>query len=191
MSTVALAGGAFVFGKLPRHGDFVARGLQPEVRSIWDDRFSYQLSMARERLGANFEAAHGLAPPWRFCFGPGPFGSGWRAGCVAPSVDASGRMFFIVVGGHTPLALSDTSAESVACSLEGLIYDALQSAWDVDTLFEAAQTEWVQGFDRAVPAAGADVTDRWWVADTTISTTQFPQSLIEPLIEEPAMQAGL
>ena len=191
MPGVALAPRAFVFGKLPRHGDFVARGLEPEARAAWDDCLAGQMDAARDRLGADFAAMHGSAPPWRFCLGPGRFGSRWQAGCVAPSVDAAGRTFFIVVGGQTPQGLANSLAESVAQSLESLLYDALQSAWDTDTLLAAAQGVWDHCPVGTHPPPAAVMADRWWIGETAISIRQFPRSLIDPLAEDPVMQAGL
>lgn len=88
----------FIFGKLPAHGDFVARGLDAGVQQAWDDWASREIEAAREALGEAFEAAHDAAPPWGFIAGPGPLGEGWRWGAVAASVDSAGRRFLVVAG---------------------------------------------------------------------------------------------
>jgi type VI secretion system protein ImpM len=124
--------GVFAFGKLPAHGDFVARGLDDPVRSAWDAWASAGLQAARETLGEGFEAAHDQAPPWRFRFGPGRFGAGWRTGAFAPSVDRAGRRFVIVLG------VAGASSEARATALEDVLYRALGEGLDVDGLVEAA-----------------------------------------------------
>lgn len=88
----------FLFGKLPAHGDFVARGLTPEAERLLDDWASREMETAREALGEAFDAAHDAAPGWGFIAGPGPLGDGWRWGAAAASVDSAGRRFLILAG---------------------------------------------------------------------------------------------
>ena len=133
----------FAFGKLPAHGDFVVRGLGPAQRQAWDSWASNSLSAAGHALGEAFDALFDVAPPWRFVFGPGPFGHGWRAGALAPSIDRAGRRFPIILGaegkaepdGVYPLEL----AEQVALVLENQIYHAFESRGDIDVLIASAQ----------------------------------------------------
>ncbi|MGA0603152.1 type VI secretion system-associated protein TagF [Caulobacter sp. KR2-114] len=126
---------AFVFGKLPTHGDFVGRGLSAPAREAWDAWAGPRLDVAREQLGDGFEAAHEAAPPWRFALPPADDRPGWQAGALAPSIDRVGRRFLIVVGAAAPAPLP---AVGVAAAMEGLIYDALAQDWTVDTLHAAA-----------------------------------------------------
>jgi type VI secretion system protein ImpM len=120
--------GAFAFGKLPAHGDFVARGLDEAARAAWDAWASAGLQGARDALGDGFEAAHDQAPPWRFRFGPGPFGAGWRTGAFAPSVDRAGRRFVIVLG------VAASGDEALAQGLEDALHRAFAEGWTVDEL---------------------------------------------------------
>ena len=97
LSGKALSGlSVFAFGKLPAHGDFVARGLGASERDAWDAWASDSLERARRDLGEAFEAEHDQAPPWRFAFGPGRFAQTWVAGALTPSIDRGGRRFVIV-----------------------------------------------------------------------------------------------
>src|ERR1700744_5108989 len=90
-------GKPFLFGKLPAHGDFVSRGLTaPEVEA-WDGWASQAMEALRDASPA-FEQAHDATPPWRFVAGPSRLGPGWRAGALAPSIDAVGRRFVVVLG---------------------------------------------------------------------------------------------
>jgi type VI secretion system ImpM family protein len=150
---------AILFGKLPRHGDFVSRGLTAEPRAAWDDWASGGLLRARETLGERFEDQHDAAPPWRFIGGPGVFGPGWRAGAIAPSIDSAGRRFVILLAAEdlSP-GQADAAGEAIAEAMEGLIYDAFESGWDADALIDAAGS--------AVPVVDAPAERephvRWW-----------------------------
>ncbi len=157
LGTARAEGRPALFGKLPSHGDFVARGLDDTARKAWDAWISEGLTRARENLGAAFEAVHDAAPPWRFVLGPGPFGPGWRAGAIAPSIDAAGRRYAVVL---VLEGLSDARAigcgEALAAAAEGLIWDGFEGGWTADRFVEAAA--------EVGPEAVADgaATDRWW-----------------------------
>ncbi len=160
---VPLPGGAVsgvrpvLFGKLPRHGDFIARNLTPAAREAWDAWASGGLERAREHLGPGFEAAHDIAPPWRFVSGPGPFGPDWRAGAIAPSIDSAGRRFLIMLAGE---GVDPAAGEVAAEAMESVIYQAFEQDLDADAAIDAAAT----ALDRAAPAGeGASVSsERWW-----------------------------
>ncbi|UYY57207.1 type VI secretion system-associated protein TagF [Sphingomonas sp. S2-65] len=140
-----MSGGAVMrvrlFGKLPAHGDFVARGLAAEERDTLDRWLSDGMTQARARLGAKFEERWDRAPPWRFA------GSD-MAGVLAPSVDAAGRRYPIY------LALAEGVA-GTAERCEELIYAAFAQRWDADRLAEAAAE---------LPAAGEEAMAEpaWW-----------------------------
>lgn len=152
----------FAFGKLPSHGDFIARGLSPPERQAWDDWASAGLVLAREALGGGFEAAHDQAPPWRFAFGDAAFGPGRRAGAFAPSIDQAGRRFLIVLGASAPTGLDADGAGAVAAQiLETELYRAFQTGADVETLVRSA-TAALAGF---APGAAAAETGRFWTLD--------------------------
>ena len=55
-----------MIGKLPGHGDFVARGVGSGERQQIDEWLAASMAAAREELGDKFEAAFDIAPPWRF-----------------------------------------------------------------------------------------------------------------------------
>jgi type VI secretion system ImpM family protein len=147
-----------LFGKLPSHGDFISRGLDLTACDAWDRWASDGLQAAREALGESFDDAHDRAPPWRFIDGPGRFGRDWRAGALAPSIDAAGRRFMIMLAAD---GLSSDQAggggEAIAEEMEGLIYHAFESGWDADAAIEAARGP----VDR-MSAAGPPTRPRWW-----------------------------
>lgn len=139
---------AKLFGKLPSHGDFVARGFTRDERDALDSWLSRSLADARTTLGGKFENAYEQAPPWRFAWSEG---DRWTAGAMAASVDAVGRHFPIL------FAFEDLTGEQVehaAAQAEGLLYDALAGGWDADWLHAApaeiaADASWAGG-------------ERWW-----------------------------
>lgn len=129
----------FAFGKLPAHGDFVARGLTAGQRQAWDGWATEGLQAARRELGEQFEARHDAAPPWRFAFGPGPFADAWLAGALTPSIDRSGRRFIIVAGAQGAGPLNpDGAGGRVAAAVEAAIYRTFETGGDIDGLVASA-----------------------------------------------------
>ncbi len=109
---------AYVFGKLPAHGDFIARGMPADVRAELDDWLSASMMGAREVYRAAFEARFDMAQPWR-AEGDGVVGA------VAASQDAAGRRY--------PVVLLSSGAE-----VEDLLYAAITEGWDADRLADEA-----------------------------------------------------
>lgn len=136
-----MAGAPFLFGKLPAHGDFVARGLADGPRQAWDD----WATTALERLGAahsDYEAAHDAAPPWRFIAGPSPLGPGWRAGALAPSIDSAGRRFILVVGvDGLPPSHAGGQGQDLARAMEDALYRALAEGQTADEVMRLLAEE--------------------------------------------------
>ncbi len=160
----------FAFGKLPAHGDFVARGLTATERDAWDAWASADLQAARETLGVTFEDHYDVAPPWRFAFGPGPLGDGWRAGAMTPSVDRAGRRFILVVGAKADDPLSpDGVGADVAEAMENAIYRAFETGEDIDALVVGAR----DALTDLHPDTEAGAAGRFW-------TLSPPQSIIAP-----------
>lgn len=160
-----MATSVFLFGKLPAHGDFVARGLGPAAREAWDATGSALMEALRIAAADGFDASHVAAPPWRFVT---EAGDGWRAGALAPSVDSVGRRFLVAVGtGGLPPASAAAAGLSLAEAAEALIYQALGSGLDADAL-HAACTERLEGLyaDLLGPATALDAPPRapgiWW-----------------------------
>ncbi|WP_089929164.1 type VI secretion system-associated protein TagF [Caulobacter sp. UNC279MFTsu5.1] len=175
-SQALTAPSAFAFGKLPSHGDFVARGLSGPDRDAWDAWASAGLAQARTALGADFEARHDAAPPLRFAFGPGPFGEGWRTGALAPSIDSAGRRFIIVLGGYTTLAPSAPITDQIAAAAEDQIHRAFEDAADIDAMVVSAQNI----FQTLESEGGAEAQGRFWLPDSPFDliASQPPADLI-------------
>jgi len=171
---------AFAFGKLPTHGDFVARGLSGPDRDAWDAWASAGLAQARTVLDADFDARHDAAPPLRFSFGPGPFGEGWRTGALAPSIDLTGRRFLIVLGGRTAQAPSPLAAERIAAAAEDQIHRAFEDAVDIDAMVARAQNI----FQTVESEGGAEAHGRFWLPDSPFDliASQPPADLMTQVL---------
>lgn len=160
-----MTGAPFLFGKLPAHGDFVARGLEPGVERAWDEWAGREIGTAREALGDDFEAAHDATPPWAFVSGPGPLGEGWRWGAVAASVDSAGRRFLVVAGvdGVEPADAAfagHAGVQAADAAIRAMLVDGLDADTAVSLLAPSpvGQDAIVAGRMLA-PAPGAGV---WW-----------------------------
>jgi len=171
---------AFAFGKLPTHGDFVARGLSSPERDAWDAWASAGLAHARTVLGSDFETRHDTAPPLRFSFGPGPFGEGWRTGALAPSVDAAGRRFVIVLGGRTDHTPAAASIDLIATAAEEGIYRAFEDAADIDAMVASAQNI----FQTLESESGTEAHGRFWLPDSPFDliASQPPADLMTQVL---------
>ena len=138
---------AALFGKLPAHGDFVARGLDADTRDALDLWLSASLGAARDVLGAGFDEAYPLAPPWRFV-------GEARAGALAASQDAAERRFplLLLVSG-----IEETRLDDAAARCEALLYEAIGGGWTADELHARASA--------LTPDPGKSIAPRWWCAD--------------------------
>jgi type VI secretion system protein ImpM len=155
---------ALLFGKLPRHGDFVARGADPRAREALDGWLSLSITRASEAGAEDFAAAHEAAPVWLFVSRSETWSAGWTAGAVAPSVDRAGRRFFVVLAA-VMLSPEDAGARgrALAEAMDSLIYDAFSQGWDADDLYRAAS----RTIESMTNESGDSrpTADAWWVAD--------------------------
>jgi type VI secretion system protein ImpM len=160
----------FLFGKLPAHGDFVARGLPDHGRHAWDERATTLVDTARTRLGEQFEDAYDASPPWRFVCGPSSLGQDWRAGAMAPSVDSAGRRFFVAVGVDGLSAeAARTDGERVAEQSEAAIYEALAGGATADDVLKSAYPI-LAGLSQNGGGEAASSPGRWWTVDEAGAT---------------------
>lgn len=133
-----------LFGKLPAHGDFIARGLLAAERVLFDDWLSASLDDARGALGDQFDDRFDQAPPWLY--------RGRGGGALAPSQDATGRRF-------PALLISREGDEAMSHACEELLYRAIGESWTADRLVDEAAT-----LDTATPTVSTpdDPAPRWW-----------------------------
>jgi type VI secretion system protein ImpM len=182
----------FLFGKLPAHGDFVARGLADDERAAWD-RWA---SEAMETLGDD-DQAHGEIPPWRFIVGPSALGQGWRVGALAPSIDRAERRFVAVLGfGGLSSAAAAGVGLKAAAEIEDLLYRAIGERLTAEEVVEAldrcarsladdiAQAEALQGSPSAESL--------WWTEANPASrrTGALPPADLLVAFRQEALHAG-
>ncbi|MEH3040484.1 MAG: type VI secretion system-associated protein TagF [Sphingomonas paucimobilis] len=144
---------AWVFGKLPAHGDFVARGMDAAMRTTLDDWLSAAMEAARGRYPVDFAERFDGAQPWQ-ADGDGV------AGAVAASQDAVGRRFPLL------LLTDGRSHDPAAC--EELLYAAITEGWDADRLADAG-------------AAPRGAVARWFGADGSLDGAR-PVELIAGML---------
>ncbi len=133
---------AFVFGKLPAHGDFISRGLDDETIEAADAAVAEAITLAALHWDYRWDDVYVETPVWRFVAAPGVLGREWTAGVFMASVDAVGRQFPLIAGFSAPtlalvaqgdaLVAALDEAETLARSalLEGLSVDALLAAFE-------------------------------------------------------------
>ncbi len=144
---------AFLWGKLPAHGDFVCRGLDGEARDALDHWLSADLQAAREVIGDTFETIYDEAPPWRFRWQDG---EGWTAGAMAPSMDKVGRRYPVLIGQS---GLDEGETLMVAAASEDRIYTAFAEGWTADRLAEEAASPAVA---ESVDLPPSPPPEGWW-----------------------------
>jgi type VI secretion system protein ImpM len=170
---------AWLFGKLPAHGDFVARGLVPAERQVLDDWLSAEMTAVREALAESFTYRYDAAPPW--CFVAEEV-SGWRGGAVAPSVDSAGRRFPVLLSGS---GANPAAAAGVAEGCEELIYRAFAERWDADRTYAALCT--------LQPPARADRCGWWTLGNAEFAPAELsgvrPSGLLAAMLT-PAEEAA-
>ncbi len=120
---------AFLFGKLPAHGDFIRRGIGEDVAGELDDWLSASLGDAAAI--EDFDDLYASAPAWRFI---ADFGQKTMCGVIAPSVDRVGRQFPILAGVEAPY---EAGLAIDAC--EALLYDAFGTGMAADGLIAALE----------------------------------------------------
>lgn len=164
-----MAVSAFLFGKMPAHGDFVARGLSPEAEACWDRWAAGEIEAAQRRWGERFDRVHQAAPPARLIAGPGPLGDGWRAGALVASVDAVGRRFVLAAGVQAMMAVDAiVCGAQIAQKVERALYQSIGNASDADATMDVLAGLSFEGLAPAVKQVlSIEVRGEgaWWCPD--------------------------
>lgn len=128
---------AFVFGKMPAHGDFVSRGLDDDTIEAGDAAVAAAVDLAALRWDFAWDDVYVETPVWRFLASPGSLGREWLAGIFLASVDAVGRQFPMLAGFSAPtlalLARPDVTASALD-EAEAIARSALLEARPVDDI---------------------------------------------------------
>lgn len=126
----------WLFGKLPAHGDFVARGLAPDRRDRLDRWLAAEMERARARWGEDFDGLYNVAPVWHFVEEDGA--SGWSGGILCASMDRVGRRFPLVVASP---ARDCEAAVAVSGGCLALVGQAFSEGWTADQVIAAPLLE--------------------------------------------------
>ena len=168
--------GAWLFGKIPAHGDFISRGIDHATHVVLDDWLSAEVARARGRFG-DFDERYIQAPPWHFVDQDGA--GAWSGGALCLSVDKVGRRFPILVA--APASGAETAREVALASLE-LVFTTFSEGWDADQLALALGSIVADRGSAPVPLQSV-----WAIeADdgTRIEMTgRFPEGLVERMLE--------
>jgi len=124
---------AGLFGKMPRHGDFVRRGLPPGFVAAWDSWISAGLVAAQAALGEAWTTTWGTAPVWRFHLAAGTCGPHAAAGIWRASSDQVGRDFPLTLAAILPPG-AGSPGEDWFAALEAAADAACDGALDADAL---------------------------------------------------------
>ncbi len=135
------------YGKLPSHGDFLARRTLDGFVGAWDPWLQEAMTASRLALGDRWLNVYLTSPAWRYVCASGACGPAAVAGLVVPSVDKVGRYFPLTVVAELP---HDTIPVMAAASLEEF-FDAAERL-----LLETMALEHVEfdQFDQAVVELG-------------------------------------
>jgi type VI secretion system protein ImpM len=144
---------AWLFGKLPTHGDFIARGLNPARRDELDLWLSNEMVQAREVFGLRFEDAYDAATPW--LLRARDDAGHWQGAAICPSVDAAGRRFPIIAGAGAGDA---AAATGLAIGAEQAIYRAFEHGLSADGLYPLLANDNVA----ATLAPEVPLAEGWW-----------------------------
>jgi type VI secretion system protein ImpM len=162
---------AMIFGKLPFHGDFVARGISSSERAELDRWLSRSMAEARDHLGERFGDSFDAAAPWLFAWRD----ERWTAGAMAPSVDSAGRRFPVMAGLR---GLDKALASAAAEQCEEALFKAVSNCWSVEQLEEQLSTA-------VVAPTSSEVEEGWWPkeADRARLPQRLPRAILRHVIE--------
>ena len=161
-----------IYGKLPAHGDFVARGWDAADVAALDAWLTGGLAVIRADSDDDeaFASTLTAAPLWRGYIPPGACGEVAFHLALAPSIDSAGRYFFIaggVAGDAAPVWAAASQVPGFADAVEAATYDALGGVLDADA-YAAAIADATPAHDpRGAFLASVSLppTSAWWIAD--------------------------
>ncbi len=151
-----------LYGKLPRHGDYVRRRLPEGFAPRWSDWLGACMEAARAEFGREeLDAAWPDMGAWRFRVATGLFGPWMPTGVLVPSQDSVGRLFPLTLLAPMPAAAPDAAWFE---DLEALAEEAAAGDLDADGLAEALRP--ASASDDAPAPAVAPGTIACWRQDT-------------------------
>lgn len=164
----------WLFGKMPAHGDFVARGIDAPTRDALDLWLTAEMERAQAAWGESFEPRYDAAPVWHFVDADAE--GHWIGGILCASTDRVGRRFPLMFAAPAP---DSESAAATSAGCLTVVAKAFSQGWDVDqlasALVEAETLPWSPGH-----SAWALVGEE----GPLIELTEYrPESVIERMLE--------
>ncbi|WP_168176228.1 type VI secretion system-associated protein TagF [Novosphingobium sp. PC22D] len=150
---------ACLFGKLPAHGDFIARGMSASRKALLDGWMASSLARAQERFPADWSERFDRAAPWYFV---APAADGFEAGAISPSIDRAGRRFPVFASIIVPTC---ESAVPAAVHVLSCLYSAIAQGHGSDELMAQLERGPDAGLAPAIEAPAQLDAPQWWVVD--------------------------
>jgi len=146
------------YGKVSTHGDFVGRGLPPQLVQAWDGWLQECMRASQAALGPAWLERYLNGPVWRFAIAPGVLGLEGLGGIMMPSVDRVGRYFPLMVGALGAAPLLDWFETQAAW------YDAVEdlARTSLDSTFLLARFEALPLPSVALAGVRLDGQTMWW-----------------------------
>lgn len=125
----------WLFGKMPAHGDFVARGLDAAHRDALDHWLTREMAWAQANWPDDFDARFEAAPAWHFVWRAAD--GAWIGGVLCASTDRVGRRFPLIMAAP---AQDCRQAAGVSAGCLDVLVNAFTQGWDADMLNRAQVT---------------------------------------------------
>ncbi|WP_054108159.1 type VI secretion system-associated protein TagF [Novosphingobium sp. AAP83] len=122
----------WLFGKLPAHGDFVARGIDAPTRDALDLWLTAEMERGQAVWGDSFAERYEAAPVWHFV--DMDAAGCWTGGILCASTDRVGRRFPLMFAAP---AVDCENAAALSAGCLTFLGQAFAQGWDADQLANA------------------------------------------------------
>lgn len=164
-------------GKVPKHGDFVSRGLPNTFIGTWDVWLQEAIHTSRQQLGNNWLNYYLTSPLYRFVLSPGICGDLAWMGTMMPSVDKVGRYYPMTISLNNPSAANPfvalQSNKSWFEQVERLILSCLNDDFNLENFY--------QRVCQLTPNTASMPSDQPEPFTNQMNDLAFPTSLRQPL----------
>ncbi len=164
-------------GKVPKHGDFVSRGLPNTFIGTWDVWLQEAIHTSRQQLGNNWLDYYLTSPLYRFVLSPGICGDLAWMGTMMPSVDKVGRYYPMTISLNNPAAVNPfvalQSNNSWFEQVELLILSCLNDDFNLENFY--------QSVCQLTPNTVSMPSDQSEPFTNQMNDLAFPTSLRQPL----------
>jgi len=164
-------------GKVPKHGDFVSRGLPNTFIGTWDVWLQEAIHTSQQQLGNNWLNYYLTSPLYRFVLSRGICGDMTWMGTMMPSVDKVGRYYPMTIGLNYPPGLNPFLAlqnnKDWFEQVEQLTLSCLNDDFNLESFY--------QSICQLTPATSSNTSDNSEPFINQLKELAFPDSLRHPL----------